>query len=54
MEKKLDFVVANGPASLSSLTSSVTIIDMDGSAIDIPLMSKDELSELILDRIKAL
>ncbi len=53
-EKKLDFVVANGPASLSSLTSSVTIVDKDGSAVDIPTTSKDELSELILDRIKAL
>ncbi len=54
VEKKLDFVVANGPASLSSPTSTVTIVDKDGLAVDIPLMSKDELSEQILDRIKAL
>ena len=54
VEKKLDFVVANGPASLSSPTSSVTIVDQDGSAIDIPTTGKDELSELILDRIKGL
>ncbi|MBI5598393.1 MAG: bifunctional phosphopantothenoylcysteine decarboxylase/phosphopantothenate--cysteine ligase CoaBC [Deltaproteobacteria bacterium] len=54
-EKNLDMVVANGPAGLDSdVTQAILIGRAAGGAEKLPLLSKEEVSERILDRVKSL
>jgi phosphopantothenoylcysteine decarboxylase/phosphopantothenate--cysteine ligase len=54
--KRLDLVVANDitqpDAGFDVDTNRVTIIDKNGKAEDLPLMSKREVAERILDRVR--
>ena len=54
-EKNLDLIVANDVAGKETGfavdTNAVTIIDRDGCHEAVPLMSKDEVAERILDRV---
>ncbi len=55
--KELDLVVLNrtGPRSgFDTETNEVTLLDRDGEAEPLPLLSKDEVAERILDRIERL
>jgi len=56
--KKLDFIVVNpvgGPDSgFDSDTNRASIIDASGAVQEIPLVSKAEMAETILDRVVAL
>jgi phosphopantothenoylcysteine decarboxylase/phosphopantothenate--cysteine ligase len=56
--KGFDLVVANDPtqegAGFEVETNRVTVLARDGTAEELPLMSKDEVAEEILDRIAAL
>jgi len=56
--KNLDLIVVNpvgGPDSgFASDTNRASIIDADGALQDIPLMSKSQMAEAILDRVTAL
>ncbi len=56
--KRLDFIVANdvsrSDAGFAVDTNVVTIIGDDGRAIEHPKLSKDEVAEVILDRLLAL
>jgi phosphopantothenoylcysteine decarboxylase/phosphopantothenate--cysteine ligase len=56
--KRLDFIVANDvtspAAGFAHDTNQVTIIDRDGRAEDLPVMSKYEVGHRILDRIAAI
>ena len=56
--KNLDLIVVNpvgGPDSgFASDTNRASIIDADGAVQDIPLMSKSQMAEAILDRVTAL
>jgi phosphopantothenoylcysteine decarboxylase/phosphopantothenate--cysteine ligase len=59
LEKKgFDLLVANDAteegAGFGVSTNRVTILGADGSVDDLPLMSKDEVAEAILDRVEAL
>ncbi|MEK6545659.1 MAG: bifunctional phosphopantothenoylcysteine decarboxylase/phosphopantothenate--cysteine ligase CoaBC [Nitrospinota bacterium] len=49
-EKNLDLIVANHIKGFGSDFNRAIIIDRKGNAEDIPLMSKEELAEIILDR----
>lgn len=49
-EKNLDFVVANTPAGLDSDTNTVTIIGQSGKDERLPVLSKEEIADRILDR----
>jgi phosphopantothenoylcysteine decarboxylase/phosphopantothenate--cysteine ligase len=57
-EKNLDIIVANDvsreDSGFESDTNLVKIIYRDGTSEDLPMMTKDELADLILDRVKAL
>jgi phosphopantothenoylcysteine decarboxylase/phosphopantothenate--cysteine ligase len=57
IDKNLDFVVANDVtmkgAGFIGDTNIATIISRDGTLDSYPLMSKDELAEIIIDKIKA-
>ncbi len=54
-EKGLDLIVANDitdkDSSFGADTNKVTIIDRDGKVEDLPLMSKREVADKILDRV---
>ncbi len=54
-QKKLDLIVANditaADSGFGADTNKVTIIDRDGRAEELPLLSKREVAEKILDRI---
>jgi|SRR3989338_4184221 len=50
-EKNLDFIVANSVNGFGGNINKVTIVDRKGNIDDIPLMSKDSLAEIILDKI---
>jgi len=54
-EKALDFIVVNDVtqpgAGFSSDTNQVKIIDPSGQVKDLPLMTKEEVSQLILDEV---
>lgn len=52
-EKGLDFIVLNDATALGSDTAQVTIIDKTGTIEQLPNMTKKELAEHIIDRIKA-
>ncbi|MBW2064647.1 MAG: bifunctional phosphopantothenoylcysteine decarboxylase/phosphopantothenate--cysteine ligase CoaBC [Deltaproteobacteria bacterium] len=56
--KNLDMIVANDvsrtDAGFESDTNQVKIIDREGKVEDLPVMSKEEVAEHLLDRIKAL
>lgn len=56
--KKLDLIVANdisaADAGFGADTNRVTIIDASGRAEALPLLSKTEVAEIILDRVAAL
>ncbi|OGP84012.1 MAG: phosphopantothenoylcysteine decarboxylase [Deltaproteobacteria bacterium RBG_13_65_10] len=53
--KKLDLIVANDVtaegAGFSVDTNRVTILDREGGEEDLPLLSKDETADIILDRL---
>ena len=57
-EKALDFIVVNdvtqSGAGFSSDTNQVKIIDPSGRVKDLPLMTKEEVSQLILDEVVGL
>lgn len=57
-EKNLDFIVVNDVtkpgAGFSSDTNQVKIVYPSGKARDLPLMSKEEVSQLILDEVVGL
>ncbi len=57
-EKELDLIIANEitgkDCALGADTSKVTIIDKDGRAEDLPLMTKREVADKILDRVRGL
>jgi phosphopantothenoylcysteine decarboxylase/phosphopantothenate--cysteine ligase len=57
-EKNLDFIVVNDVtqpgAGFSSDTNQIKIIDPSGQVRDIPLMTKEEVSQLILDEVVGL
>lgn len=57
-KKNLDFIVANNikvsGAGFKSDTNIVTIIDKDGTLKDYPIMSKDSIGKIILDKVKDL
>ena len=57
-EKSLDLVVANDitaeDAGFSVDTNRVTMIDRDGNVEELPLMSKAEVAERVLERVVAL
>ncbi len=57
-EKALDFIVVNDVtqpgAGFSSDTNQVKIIDPSGQVKDLPLMTKEEVSQLILDEVVGL
>jgi phosphopantothenoylcysteine decarboxylase/phosphopantothenate--cysteine ligase len=54
-EKNLDFIVVNDVtkpgAGFSSDTNQVKIIDPSGQVKDLPIMTKEEVSQLILDEV---
>jgi phosphopantothenoylcysteine decarboxylase/phosphopantothenate--cysteine ligase len=54
-EKNLDFIVANDvgmpDSGFAADTNRVTLIFRDGSRESVPLMTKDALADLILDRV---
>ncbi|MEK7313352.1 MAG: bifunctional phosphopantothenoylcysteine decarboxylase/phosphopantothenate--cysteine ligase CoaBC [Deltaproteobacteria bacterium] len=50
-DKNLDMVIANPPLGLSSEVNEVTIIDSSGKMVCLPLIAKDELAEMILDKV---
>jgi phosphopantothenoylcysteine decarboxylase/phosphopantothenate--cysteine ligase len=58
VEKNLDMVVANdvsqAGAGFNVDTNRVTLILRDGSEENLPLMQKEELADVILDRVAAL
>jgi phosphopantothenoylcysteine decarboxylase/phosphopantothenate--cysteine ligase len=55
--KALDMIVANDvsrkDAGFETDTNRVKIIYKDGQVEDVPLMTKTEVADLLLDRIKA-
>ncbi|NLX61052.1 MAG: bifunctional phosphopantothenoylcysteine decarboxylase/phosphopantothenate--cysteine ligase CoaBC [Tissierellia bacterium] len=57
-KKNFDFIVANNVkeagAGFKTDTNIVTIIDKDGTVTDHPIMSKEKVAEIILDKIKIL
>jgi phosphopantothenoylcysteine decarboxylase / phosphopantothenate---cysteine ligase len=57
-EKRLDMIVANditqSDAGFDVDTNRVTIIDKNGKVEDMPLMSKRDVAERILDRVKGM
>jgi len=53
-EKNLDMVVANGPMALDSDFNEITIIDRTEKAESLLTATKEEISEIILDKIAAL
>ena len=57
-EKKLDLIVANDAtedgAGFGVDTNRVTLISRTGSKEDLPLMSKNDLADALLDRIEAM
>jgi phosphopantothenoylcysteine decarboxylase / phosphopantothenate---cysteine ligase len=57
-EKRLDMIVANditqADAGFDVDTNRVTIIDKKGKAEDVPLMSKRDVAEKILDRVRGM
>ncbi|HSH74075.1 MAG TPA: bifunctional phosphopantothenoylcysteine decarboxylase/phosphopantothenate--cysteine ligase CoaBC [Longimicrobiales bacterium] len=56
--KGFDLVVANDPTEVGAgfevETNRVTILERDGPARELPLMSKDDVAEEVLDRVGAL
>ena len=57
-EKKLDLVVANdvtrNGAGFGGDTNQVILLSKEGKAEELPLLSKREVAERILDRIEAM
>lgn len=57
-QKNLDLVVANDitspDAGFGSLTNRATLIDRNGTVMELPLLSKEELAERIIDKIAEL
>jgi len=58
VKKNLDMIVANDVtlpgAGFNHDTNIVKIIDKSGQCIDVPLCNKDEVAQIILDRILSL
>ncbi|MFZ3071670.1 MAG: phosphopantothenoylcysteine decarboxylase, partial [Thermodesulfobacteriota bacterium] len=50
-DKNLDMVIANPPLGLNSEVNEVTIIDSSGKMVCLPPIAKDELAEMILDKV---
>jgi phosphopantothenoylcysteine decarboxylase/phosphopantothenate--cysteine ligase len=57
-EKKLDLIIANditkADSGFDAETNRVVIIDKKGKAEELPLMSKREVADKVLDRVKGL
>ena len=57
-KKNLDFIVANdlteSGAGFGTDTNIVKIIDKDGNIAKYPQMKKDEVADVILDKVKSL
>ena len=57
-KKNLDFIVANDltekGAGFGTDTNIVNIIDKDGNIAKYPQMKKDEVADVILDKVKSL
>ena len=49
IDKNLDFIVANQPATFDSDQIKFSIIDKSGKVADYPLQSKDQAARAILD-----
>ena len=58
INKNLDFIVANDltkeGAGFNTDTNIVKIIDADGNMEDYPKMSKEDVADIILDKVKAI
>lgn len=52
IEKNLDLIVANDISGFASPENRVVIIDRDMQVKEFPLLPKEEVAEIILDRIK--
>ena len=56
--KRLDLIVANdvsaGDSGFSVNTNRVTLIDSAGKAEELPLLQKQEVAEIIIDRLMGL
>ena len=57
-KKNMDFIVANNlkesGAGFGTDTNIVSIIEKDGSMKEYPMMTKEEVASVILDKIKTL
>ena len=55
IEKNFDFIVANNVtkegAGFNTDTNIVTIIDSNENSVEYPIMSKEEVADLILDKV---
>ena len=58
IRKRLDLIVANdvstGDSGFSVDTNRVTLIDSAGKADELPLLQKQEVAEIIIDRLMGL
>jgi phosphopantothenoylcysteine decarboxylase/phosphopantothenate--cysteine ligase len=53
--KRLDLIVANDARqAMGASTNQVTLVSADGSVEELPLLSKSEVAERVLDRVTAL
>jgi len=50
-EKNLDIIVANDPKGFDAETSQVTIIERDGGMEELPPLLKEEIAEMVLDKV---
>ncbi|MEK7842528.1 MAG: bifunctional phosphopantothenoylcysteine decarboxylase/phosphopantothenate--cysteine ligase CoaBC [Deltaproteobacteria bacterium] len=50
-DKKLDFIIANGPASFDGEATRVTVIGKEDEVEELPLLPKNEVAERILDKV---
>lgn len=50
VSKNLDFIVLNGAEAIGSVNNKVKIISKGGEVQDIPLLTKEELSKIIIDK----
>ncbi len=49
--KALDLIIANSPEAVGSDSNKVLLISKDGLVEDLPLMTKAELADIILDKV---
>jgi len=53
-DKGLDLIVANSPDAIGSETDKAVLIDKFGEGEELPLMTKTELADIILDKVVAI